>query len=757
MHMPESRFSLTALVCAAAFATVSFGCSRASGALERGNQFFEQKNYRGALVEYRTAVAKDPTSAVARQQLAKTYRALGAMDEAWREYVRAADLLPDDENAQLEAADALLQTGQFEDGRMRAENVLKKNPKSVRAQMLRAYGTAGLRDIDSAIKDVRKALELDPTRANSYASLGVLELARGRAEEAEAALKQAAGLASTDPVPQLALANFYWQTGRKADAEAAIKGAIGRKPDDINANWTLAVFYMVTGRPEEAEAPLKAAAAHDEASEAQLALADYYVGRKRPNDATPILQSLLKKEDVRSAATARLAGIEYIAGRRDEAHKKLDDLLAKEPRNVQILVLKTRWLLGEGRNDDALASAKAAVAADPKSVDARYVLGNVYAARQEVEPAMAAYKEVLELNPRLIPPQLELAKLNMATGKPATAVQLATNVLANSAQNLDARLALVQGLRQQGNYTRAAEELKPLLEAAPNAAAVRVEQGEIALRQKDFSAASAAFDRALAVEPSNFSATAGRVNVDLLQHRTNDATRRMDAVVAHNPKDAQILALAGRTYAIAGDLRRSEQLYQQAITANPSYMPAYHQLGQVYVREKRLDEARKEYEDAVKKQPNNVAAHTMVAMLYQAENKNAEAKARYEKILQIDPRSVVAANNLAYMHAEEGTSLDIALQLAQTAKAAAPDEPDINDTLGWVYYKKDMATQAIDPLRQSVNRVPANPIYCYHLGMAYLKAGDKEKAREMLQQALKLDPRFPGADDAKRALGGLGS
>jgi Tfp pilus assembly protein PilF len=126
MHMPESRFSLTTLVCAVAFAALSLGCSRSHNALERGNQLFEQKNYRGALVEY-----------------------------------------------------ALLQTGQFEDGRMRAEKVLQKNPKNVRAQMLRAYGTAGLRDIESAIKDVRKALELDPTRADSYASLGVLELARG--------------------------------------------------------------------------------------------------------------------------------------------------------------------------------------------------------------------------------------------------------------------------------------------------------------------------------------------------------------------------------------------------------------------------------------------------------------------------------------------------------------------------------------------------------------------------------------------------
>jgi tetratricopeptide (TPR) repeat protein len=758
--MRDSRSGILTLVCTAALVLGAAGCSRQSGAgaLERGNKLFDEKDYKGAVIEYRAAVAHDPSSGIARQKLAQTLQLIGSPDAAWREFVRAADLLPDNEAAQLDAGYALLQTGQYEDARSRAERVLARNSSSLKAQMLRAYAAAGLRDIDSAVKDVQKALELDPSRALNYANLGSLELARGRAEEAEAALKQAAVLAApNDPTPELALGNFYWRMRRYAEAEAAMKAAVARKPADVKANSTLATLYMVTGRAADAEAPLKATAANADAFEAQLTLADYYVGRNRQKEAIPVLERLLAREEVRSAASARLAGIEYVEGHPDAAYKKLDELLARQPRNAPILVLKTRWLLFEGRTDEALTTAKAAVAADAKSVEALYVLGNVHVARRETEPAMAAYKGVLGLNPRMVPAQLDLAKLNMATGQPAAAVQLATNALATAPKNLEARLALVQGLRRQGNYTRASEELKPLLVAAPKAAAVQVEAGEIALGQKDLTRAAAAFDQALALDPGMFAAIAGRVTVDLAQKRTPEALRRVEAALARNPKNAPIIALAGRTYAVSGDLRRAEDLYQRALDADPGYMPAYHQLGQVYVREKRLDEARQRYEVAIQRQPTNIAAHTMVAMLLQAQNRNTEAKARYEKILQIDPRSAVAANNLAYMNAEAGTSLDMALQLAQSAKAAYPDEPDINDTLGWVYYKKDLATLAIDPLRQSVERVPTNATYRFHLGMAYLKTGDKEKAREMLQQALKLDPRFDGAADARRALDGLGS
>ena len=294
------------------------------------------------------------------------HEALEARDVAWREYVRAADLLPDDSEAQLDAAKALLETGQFEDARARAERVIAKDNRNVRAHTLRGLATAGMKDLDSAVKDVQKALELDPSRAASYVSLGTLELARGRLEEGEAALKQAAAIAPSEVGPQLALANFYWRSGRREEAEKALKDAIARKPDNLASNQALALFYVVTNRADAAEGPLKVAAAHTDVHEAQLALADYYVGRNRLADAAVILKRLSSEPDAHMAAEARLAGIEYVQGNKDAAYLKLDSLLKQQPKNLPILLLKARWLIGELRKDEALATAKTAVAADPK-------------------------------------------------------------------------------------------------------------------------------------------------------------------------------------------------------------------------------------------------------------------------------------------------------------------------------------------------------------------------------------------------------
>ena len=167
----------------------------------------------------------------------------------------------------------------------------------------------------------------------------------------------------------------------------------------------------------------------------------------------------------------------------------------------------------------------------------------------------------------------------MAIGKTNTAVETTSDILKADPGNLDARLALVQGLRKRGDYSRAEAELKPLLRAAPRAAAVQAEKGEIALGQKQFDAAAAAFDEALKLDPESFAAFAGRVNVDLSARRTPEALRRLDARVARAEKNAPVLAYAGRAYAIAGNLPRAETVLEQAIAADPEYMPPYHYLG----------------------------------------------------------------------------------------------------------------------------------------------------------------------------------
>src|SRR4029078_11122743 len=99
-------------------------------------------------------------------------------------------------------------------------------------------------------------------------------------------------------------------------------------------------------------------------------------------------------------------------------------------------------------------------------------------------------------------------------------------------------------------------------------------------------------------------------------------------------------------------------------------------------------------------------------------------------------RAPMAATNLAWLYVSSNRQLEEALQLAQLAHQELPDEPNIADTLGWIYVQKKMETMAIPGLESSVKQMPQNGMVQYHLGVAYLQNGDFVKARQALQRSL---------------------
>ena len=99
--------------------------------------------------------------------------------------------------------------------------------------------------------------------------------------------------------------------------------------------------------------------------------------------------------------------------------------------------------------------------------------------------------------------------------------------------------------------------------------------------------------------------------------------------------------------------------------------------------------------------------------------------------------------------------MEKALQLAQTAKEAAPEDPIVSDTLEWILYRRGVYQRALALRQESAVKVPENPEVQYHLGMVHYKLGNKDAARQALGRALALNRQFPGAGEAGRVLGEL--
>jgi len=729
------------------------GCSSAPSpddSTVRGNEYFKAKKYPEAIVELRKALTIDPKLGDARYKLAQSYEATGNQVQAYNEFVRAADLLPESLEAQLKAGEYLLRATRYEDAKTRAQSALALDPKNVEAQILRGNAAAGMKDFAAAMADLEQAIQMDPGDERGYTQLATLKVSRGQLAEAEAAFLEAVKVKPDSVKAKLGLAGFYWGTGRAAEAEPIIQETLRLEPDNMPANRALAAFYQGTGRVAEAEAPLKRVLELAKDLPARLALADYYIQTDRVPEALPLLTEAAKDQTGVSETATRLAAIDYTAKRTADAHKRLDEVLKQDPRHVPAMLMKTRFLLAENKVDEALKQVQAAVAVDQASVPAQYLLGTIYRRRRDVANASVAFKEVLKLNPRATLAQAELAQLSMESSA-AAAVDYAEQAVKN-APRIETRRLRVQALANSGQLDRASTELLELLKAEPKYGDLHADAGRIALLKGNKALARKEFELARQLAPDSYDAVSGLVGLELADRKPAEARKLVDAYIAKFPKSPKVYLLSAAVNGAAGKVKEQEADFRKVLEVDPDNLEAYGGLAGLFLRTRRVAEARKEYETLASRQPKALMPPTMVALLFELENNPAEARKWYEKVVAISPEAAVASNNLAWIYAEKGENLDVALQLAQTAVRKAPDSAPMLDTLGWIQLKQERYPAAAEAFEKGASLSPKVPEYQYHLGLAHQKLGNFAKSKQAFEAALKLKPDYKDARTALDAL-----
>jgi Flp pilus assembly protein TadD len=227
----------------------------------------EQKGrHEEAAVEWRKAIALDPSNAKARTNLGIALWSAGARDAAIAAFEQAVQLKPNSAEAHNNLGVALVQMERFAEAIAHFRSVLQGNPES--AQVLNNLAVALLQNgqAEEAIPLFRKVLQANPRLAASHASLGDALLRTGRAAEALAHWRQAL---ETEPDNLATLNQTAWALATSADpalrdgasavkfARHAMEISGGQDPAILD---TLAAAYAEAGRFAEAVATTRRAA-----------------------------------------------------------------------------------------------------------------------------------------------------------------------------------------------------------------------------------------------------------------------------------------------------------------------------------------------------------------------------------------------------------------------------------------------------------------------------------------------------------------
>jgi tetratricopeptide (TPR) repeat protein len=266
-----------------------------------------------------------------------------------------------------------------------------------------------------------------------------------------------------------------------------------------------------------------------------------------------------------------------------------------------------------------------------------------------------------------------------------------------------------------------------------------LQEAVLRMQLHDYEGARVDAEEVLKSHPDNAYAARIVVGAYVGLNEQHKAIQRLTEIVGYRPKSAALQHLLGEWQFRKGDLAEARKAFEAAKMAEPGFLQADLALAEVDLRENQPDAARQRLKAIVAANPQNVSALLLLAGAETASGNPAGAVVLYRSVLNLDGSNLIALNNLAWALAVENT--DEALKLAQQAADIAPDDANVQDTLGWVYYHKGIYGVAINHLKTAVDK-GSTAKHQFHLAMCYLKSGQRELGQQILSAALAKDPNL---------------
>jgi len=300
--------------------------------------------------------------------------------------------------------------------------IVEKNPHAwMASRNLTSFLVAANRT-DEALGVVQRAIEIEPNRAETRDVLGVVYLqsanaSSDKAQLLERALKEfgtARELDPTNPDVMVHLGLTLVEANRSAEASPLFLEALERNPNEATSLAAMGSILWDAGRRDEAVDYLqRAGEANSATAEGQFALGLVAVAMEEWDDAAQHLEASLKLKANSARAHFELATIRARQQQLDEAAKHYQEAIRLRPSFMPTRIQLASVLVQLGENDQAIEQLDAALAQDPKSVDALVGLGVAHTAGNPAE-AIQHFERAIQLDPNRADVHYALANLLFA-------------------------------------------------------------------------------------------------------------------------------------------------------------------------------------------------------------------------------------------------------------------------------------------------------------------------------------------------------
>lgn len=567
-----------------------------------------------------------------------------------------------------------------------------------------------------------------------------------RALETLAPLLDGAGV----DVEALALAGqVHLQSGDAAKAETYFKQAASLSPKDTRVQTALALTQLAKGNSEVGYSQLQRLASADSSTLADMALISAYFSQSKLDEALKAIDALEKKEPGKPVAAELRSRVQIVRKDFASARQSLEKSLALDPLYLPAASKLAGLDIVDKKPDQAKARFDAVLKADPKNVQALVALseikGQAGGSREEVAGLL---RDAIRLNPTVAAPRQILIEHHLRFHDVKAALATATDAVAaipDNPQMLD-----TQGRVQMraGEFNQAKESFNRLAQIQPGSAQPLLRLADAHLASKNHDAARQDLKRALAIAPNLLAAQRGMVMVEVAAGRPIEALAVAKSVQRTPHREAVGSLLVGEVEETQQNWAGAAAAYRAGLKIEPNSQLAM-KLHSVLRSARQPVDAQKFAAEWAKSHPQDTVFVQYLGDRALAESDFAVAESHFLDVLVLQPSNAVAHNNVAWVMTLQKNPE--ALNHAEKANELAPNQPAFMDTLAMALASANQLPRAIEIEKQAI-ALQAQPAYRLNLARFYLQAGDKQRARIELEQLAKLGAKFSGQSEVSKLL-----
>lgn len=595
--------------------------------------------------------------------------------EAFTNFVRAAELAPDNEELQFRVALGYIREQQPEQARAVMQRLAERRPQSDRAQLWAAFVLRITGQPEEALPFFDRAIKVAPGNALPYLEKAALLV---RLEDVEGAVQ------------------ILRQGLKKADERHDIARMLGE---------------LLVRRAAQQPSP---AAVEKEAS---AALKD--------------LASVLEHEPRDEALLTQVALLNKLAGQYEAALETLEQVAALSHREDR---WRQRQLAGLFTPEDLpalLAAMERLVEKAPTNATRLLTLGHLSEQAGKTEPAESAYRRAAELAPTDPAPLLRLGLLLAAQNRAGDAEALFADAIARMPDQpyFHEMLAFIELSKTNApaalpHFDRAAELMRegdraPLTphfaisHVVANLLASRLDEAGRRLMEA-FESDERSLDtfvRVLIREDDERHMGSGIQVLRNLTEQTSDNPPLWVALGLLNSY-AKRYPDAIAAFAKAEDLARTTDADAQALSAS-----FYFWYGAACERDGQIDRAAELFKKCIALKPNpaqredfNAYVDAMNYLAYMWAERGLELEQSLElinKALELRPNNPAFIDTRGWIYFMQGRYIEARDEI-ERAIALLPDDPTLTDHLGDIYEKLDVIEEAIDWWTKSFILDPTN-------------------------------------------------